>query len=188
MFYKRNNLLIYTYLLSILCVFFSVVSSISAKPVSKEIQLQVFELLNMDCGMDGTLKDFKASILKLPADVTPLFTQILDEGAPEQAQNQAVRQAKINYELRQAWLRKNGTELFDKDTIKRLSNTKLDDYIARSKENINLRYQQNSIRGLGYIGNYNTIELINKSVKKNPDYQSVAEQAIKSIKAREKSK
>lgn len=160
-------------------------SATPSQPINNKIQLQVFELLTIDCGVDGGLDKFTTALDRLPVDVSRIFIKILQEGVPEQTHDSARRRAEANYKVRQAWLMRNGAELFDKQTVERLSKISLDDYVANSIRKLNIRYEENAIRGLKQLGNLNAIDVIKNAAKQKPELAILAEESIKTIKKRE---
>ena len=156
-----------------------------AQPITKAMQVQVLELLTMDCGMSEGLNKFTATLEKLPVDASPIFIKILNEGVPEEILDSARKNAEENYKLRQTWLRSNGAELFDKQTVERLSKVNLNDYIANSMRKLNIRYEENAILGLKQVGKPNAIDVIQNAVKQQPELAILGEKAIKSINKRE---
>ena len=156
-----------------------------AQPITQAMQVQVLELLTMDCGMNEGLNKFTTALEKLPADVSPIFIKVLNEGAPEEILDSARRKAEENYKVRQAWLKSNAAELFDKQTVARLSKVSLNDYIANSMRRLNIRYEENAILGLKQIGKSNAIDVIQNAVKQQPELSILGEKAIQSINKRE---
>lgn len=159
----------------------SVNSDAVSQPLSKELQIQVFELLTMDCGVDGGLDKFKTALIKLPVDASPIFLKILQEGVPEQILDSVRQQARANYDSRQQWLKSNGASVLDKQTVERMSKISLEDFVNRSMQKLNVRYEENAIRGLEQMGNLSAIAVIEKSVKQKPELAILAQKAIETI-------
>lgn len=145
---------------------------------------QVFQLLALDCGVSGELKQFDVALDKLEVDVSPLFVQILRDGAPNPVRQTTLTNATRRYSERQKWLKKNGRALFGEETADRLMQKSQEDYSADVLRRINIRYQENALRGLARIGKPDTIPAIAEMAKRDAALEVLSRQAIAAINER----
>ncbi|MDJ0703785.1 MAG: hypothetical protein QNJ46_10940 [Leptolyngbyaceae cyanobacterium MO_188.B28] len=149
------------------------------------VSQQVFTLLSLDCGVNGELQRFQDLITELDVDISPLLFLTLREGAPVSVQRNMTSEAQQVFDARQRWLKENGNELFDPETVRRLLAQTQEDYIDETLRVTNLRYQENAIRGLGYVGNAEAIDPILDAAKREPALSILAETAVESINERQ---
>ncbi len=149
--------------------------------LAPNIKFQIFQLLAMDCGANSALNDFQQAFDKLEVDISPLLINILQRGIPEELQRVARKKANENYEIRQAWLKTDGGNLFDEQTLDQISKQNRDAYLSNNMRKLNLGYLENTIRGLGLIGKPNAIDSINQAIAQDPTLAILGKQAIEQI-------
>lgn len=145
---------------------------------------QVFQLLALDCGVSGELKQFEVALQALKVDASPLFVQILRDGAPMRVRQATLARVTKRYNERQQWLKKNGRALFGEETVGRLLEKTQEDYAADVVRRINIRYRENALRGLARIGKPNTIPFIADAAKGDTALEILSGQAIAEINER----
>ena len=148
---------------------------------SEMIVSQVFQLLALDCGVSGDLKQFEVALDELQVDVSPLFVQILRDGAPNSVRQTTLAKAKQRYNERQKWLKKNGQTLLGEETVDRLLQKTEEDYSADVVRRINMCYRENALRGLAQIGKTDTIPAIAEMAKRDTTLDVLSKQAIAAI-------
>lgn len=159
--------------------------TLSAKPaIDATTRIQLFRLLSIDCGVDTGIKDFQAGIANMQANISPLLVQVVREGMPDDIQKTVTDKAERDYQRRQTWLKTNGTTLFDEQTVQRLLTESPEQYRARKLKQLDLRFRENSIRGLQNIGDAGSIDVISEAAVSNPDLSVIADSAITSIRAK----
>ncbi|GEM_PF-2814025 len=152
--------------------------------IDAQTRAQVFQLLSMDCGVDTGANDFQAGIAKMQMNISPLLVQVVREGMPDDMRKTVADKTERDYQRRQTWLKTNGASLFDEQTVQRLLAESPEQYRERKLKQLNLRFRENSIRGLQKIGNADSIDVISEAAVSNPDLSVIAASAITSIQAK----
>ena len=138
----------------------------------------VFQLLKMDCGTNAQLDEFNLLIRGLETSQVSLLRQALRQGLNDRQQATIVKQASVRFKAKQSWLKAQGGEVLDQETIERLLRQTEQETVNLAVYRANLKQRENAIRALGIIGNREDIKLIKEAVKKEPKLKQIASQAV----------
>ena len=186
---KRENITMthLKYITLIIAVLLAFNSELSAQQSVNPQQLSsatVIQLLQMDCGTNDQLRGFTDAIKGLGSDQASLLRDALRQGLNEKQKAQIATQAIDRYRARQRWLKQQGSEVLDKQTIQRMTLQSEQKAIQSAIYRAELKQRENAIRALGLVGNRKDLKLIKGAVSKEPKLKQIAKQAINMIKER----
>lgn len=150
----------------------------------KNVQVLVLDWLNRDCGADEKMV-LERRLQAIEADLEPVFWEAYRLG-PSLASLERDRTAiGRRYETRQAWLAKNGRELFGTQDTSRLLETPKTRYVAKEMDNLIVGYKTAAILGLGLVGTRTSLPDLNQIAGDAANPAAVAaKQTITSIESR----
>lgn len=155
-----------------------------AAQLSPAVRAQVYELLSYQCGVAEVEDQFRSAVAELGPVTEPLFLSVLAEGAPAEIRKSAEERAASRYDRRQAWLAKNGQELFGEDAG-RIAERSRADYVADLLRRVDVLYRENAVRGLGIVGSVEAATAIEAAAAGNPDLAILADRAVNEIQERQ---
>jgi len=127
-----------------------------------------------------TSNDFINRIDAIGVPAKPLLLEILSEGAPAEILNETQEHAEERYRRRQRWLSENGSSIFGDNTAG-VDDRDQSQYVESYLRKVNILYTENAIRGLGIIGDEDSIPLLQRLGENNPNLRLIIENAVRLI-------
>ena len=142
---------------------------------------RLLTLMSMDCGIGEAAGRFRLEAIGDPVQARTVFLEVLQSGPTPVFAAQAASHAGARYDRYMAWAKRNA----DKAHAKRfLDGPGRDAFIASARDDIELQYRTNALRGLELTGIRADRAAIDAAIRRQPGLEQIGQTALKAISKR----